>query len=68
MSKDTSSPAPSVAELNACVSPSGGGHNHRPAAKETTFREWMVANQIGMKFIGGGVEVWERGGGGGEVR
>lgn len=49
MSKDTSS-APSVAELNACVSPSGGGHNHRPAAKETTFREWMVANQIGMRL------------------
>lgn len=46
MAKDTSSPPPSVAELNACVSTSNG-HHHRPAVKETTFREWMVANQIG---------------------
>lgn len=60
MTKDTSS-APSVAELNACVSPSGGGHNHRPAAKETTFREWMVANQIGMRFIVNGIELGDKG-------
>jgi hypothetical protein len=33
-----------LTELNTCVSPS---HGSRPA-KETTFREWMVANQIGM--------------------
>lgn len=61
MTKDTSSPTPSVAELNACVSPSGGGHNHRPAAKETTFREWMMANQIGMRFILNGIELGGKG-------
>ena len=61
MTKDTSSPTPSVAELNACVSPSGGGHNHRPAAKETTFREWMMANQIGMRFVLNGIELGGKG-------
>lgn len=49
MAKDVS-PSPSVADLNACVSTSSGSHHHhhRPVAKETTFREWMVANQIGV--------------------
>lgn len=41
MAKDDSQ---SVTDLNTCVSTSNGP---RPA-KETTFREWMVANQIGM--------------------
>lgn len=40
------SPAPSMTELNACVSTSGPA-SHRPG-KETTFREWVVQNQIGM--------------------
>lgn len=35
-------PSQSVTELNACVST-----GHRPAVKETTFREWVVDNQIG---------------------
>lgn len=63
MAKDVSpSPSPSVADLNACVSTSTGGHHHhhRPVAKETTFREWMLANQIGMlhcfSCIGVGIE------------
>ena len=42
MAKDASQ---SVAELNTCVSTSNGS---RPA-KETTFREWMLANQIGTE-------------------
>lgn len=46
MAKDASSPTQTVSELNACVSTSNG---HRPA-KETTFREWMVANQIGISL------------------
>lgn len=41
MAKDAS--AQTVSDLNTCVSTSNGS---RPA-KETTFREWMVANQIG---------------------
>lgn len=36
---------PERKERNAYVSPPSGP---RPA-KETTFREWVVANQIGMK-------------------
>lgn len=44
MAKDTAS-SQSVDELNACVSTPSG---HRPARNETTFREWIVANQIGM--------------------
>ncbi|KAE8376515.1 TLC domain-containing protein [Aspergillus bertholletiae] len=39
-------PPQSVSELNACVST---GH-HRPAVKETTFREWVVDNQIGISL------------------
>jgi hypothetical protein len=39
-----SQPLPGLKARNAYVSPSG----LRPA-KETTFREWVVANQIGMK-------------------
>lgn len=35
----------SLAEVNTCVSHSNGV---RPA-KQTTFREWMVANQIGKE-------------------
>ena len=35
-----------MTELNACVSTSGPA-SHRPG-KETTFREWVVQNQIGM--------------------
>ncbi|PYH97576.1 longevity-assurance protein [Aspergillus ellipticus CBS 707.79] len=53
MARDASSPAtPSVSELNACVSTATGHHHHhhRPATKETTFREWMVANQIGISL------------------
>ncbi|EAU34663.1 conserved hypothetical protein [Aspergillus terreus NIH2624] len=48
MAKDVSSPAQSVSDLNACVSSSNG--HHRPAAKETTFREWVVQNQIGISL------------------
>ncbi|KAL5363952.1 TLC domain-containing protein [Aspergillus floccosus] len=48
MAKDVSSPAQSVSELNACVSSSNG--HHRAAAKETTFREWVVQNQIGISL------------------
>lgn len=43
MAKDTTLPAQSVTELNACVTTS----SHRPV-KDTTFREWVVSNQIGM--------------------
>lgn len=43
MAVDTSSPPQSVTELNACVTTS----SHRPV-KDTTFREWVVSNQIGM--------------------
>lgn len=43
MAKDTQS----LSELNTCVSPS---HASRPP-KETTFREWMLANQIGMPAL-----------------
>ncbi|KAL1965121.1 hypothetical protein VTN77DRAFT_6034 [Rasamsonia byssochlamydoides] len=45
MAKETSSQ--SVEELNACVSTPSG---HRPARNETTFREWLVANQIGISL------------------
>ncbi|KAA8649200.1 hypothetical protein EYZ11_003765 [Aspergillus tanneri] len=49
MDKDVvSSPSSSVAELNACVSTNA--HHHRPTTKETTFREWVVANQIGISL------------------
>ncbi|KAI9924007.1 sphingosine N-acyltransferase lag1 [Aspergillus wentii] len=47
MARDASLPPQSVSELNACVSTSNG---HRPATKETTFREWMVSNQIGISL------------------
>ncbi|KAJ9408505.1 hypothetical protein DTO045G8_3798 [Paecilomyces variotii] len=43
MSKETSPPSQSVTELNACVSTSSGHRN----PKETTFREWLLENQIG---------------------
>lgn len=46
MAKDESTPSQSVSELNTCVST-----GHRTAAKEATFREWMDANQIGMRPI-----------------
>ncbi|KKK15718.1 hypothetical protein P175DRAFT_0535389 [Aspergillus ochraceoroseus IBT 24754] len=46
MAKNASLPSQSVTELNACVSSSSG---HR-AAKETTFREWVVVNQIGISL------------------
>ncbi|OJK02575.1 hypothetical protein ASPACDRAFT_76986 [Aspergillus aculeatus ATCC 16872] len=47
MATDVSSPvSQSVSELNACVSTSTS--HHRPAVKETTFREWMLHNQIGI--------------------
>lgn len=49
MDKDLSAPSPSVTELNACVSTSTTGH--RPVAKETTFREWIVDNQIGTSPV-----------------
>ncbi|KAK1138663.1 hypothetical protein N8T08_002095 [Aspergillus melleus] len=48
MDKDLSAPSPSVTEINACVSTSTTGH--RPVAKETTFREWIVDNQIGISL------------------
>ncbi|KAL2013953.1 hypothetical protein VTN00DRAFT_1478 [Thermoascus crustaceus] len=44
MAKEASSPSQTVAEVNACVSTSSG----RRPAKETTFREWLVENQIGI--------------------
>ncbi|KAJ5081463.1 TRAM1-like protein [Penicillium alfredii] len=43
MTKETSAPSPSVSERNAYVSTTGP----RPA-KQTTFREWVVTNQIGI--------------------
>ncbi|KAJ5610195.1 hypothetical protein N7510_006914 [Penicillium lagena] len=45
MAKETSAPSQSVSDLNACVSPSGA----RPV-KVTSFREWMVASQIGISL------------------
>ncbi|KAL4929580.1 putative longevity-assurance protein (LAC1) [Aspergillus undulatus] len=41
-------PPQSVTELNACVTTT----SHRPAkdAKDTTFREWVVSNQIGISL------------------
>ena len=42
------SPSPSLTDLNTCVSPSAG--SHRPT-KETTFREWVVQNQIGRSRL-----------------
>ena len=49
MSKETSVPSQS-AELNVYISRPNG----RPA-KETTFREWVVNNQIGMKSTSPGL-------------
>ncbi|KAJ5570416.1 uncharacterized protein N7459_009846 [Penicillium hispanicum] len=46
MAKEKSAPSPSATELNAYVSSQSGP---RPA-KETTFREWVVANQIGISL------------------
>ncbi|KAF9887597.1 sphingosine N-acyltransferase lag1 [Aspergillus nanangensis] len=48
MTTEVSSPPPSqsVSDLNACVSSTAG--HHRPPVKETTFREWVVDNQIGI--------------------
>lgn len=43
MAKEMIEPPPPAAELNVYVSSPGP----RPA-KETTFREWVVTNQIGM--------------------
>ncbi|OJZ87089.1 hypothetical protein ASPFODRAFT_59552 [Aspergillus luchuensis CBS 106.47] len=49
MARDASLPASqSASELNARISTSSG--HHRPGAKETTFREWMLANQIGISL------------------
>ncbi|KAL3437773.1 TLC domain-containing protein [Aspergillus tetrazonus] len=45
MAKDTTLPTQSVTELNACVTTS----SHRPV-KDTTFREWVVSNQIGISL------------------
>ncbi|KAL4978152.1 TLC domain-containing protein [Aspergillus desertorum] len=45
MAKDTTLPPQSVTELNACVTTS----THRPV-KDTTFREWVVSNQIGISL------------------
>ena len=44
MAKETAVQSPS-AELNVYVSSPSG-----PRAKETTFREWVVNNQIGMNL------------------
>jgi acyl-CoA-dependent ceramide synthase len=44
MAKETIAPPPPASELNVYVSSPSGP---RPA-KETTFREWVVTNQIGM--------------------
>lgn len=43
MTKETVASSQSAAELNVYVSSPGGPR----AAKETTFREWVVTNQIG---------------------
>lgn len=43
MAKETAAPSQSAAELNVYVSSPSGPR----AAKETTFREWVVTNQIG---------------------
>ncbi|KAL2863078.1 putative longevity-assurance protein (LAC1) [Aspergillus lucknowensis] len=47
MAVDTSTPPQAVTELNACVTTAS--HSHRPA-KDTTFREWVVSNQIGISL------------------
>lgn len=44
MAKEASPPSQSVKDVNPCVSTSSG----RRPAKETTFREWLVDNQIGI--------------------
>lgn len=44
MAKETSLSSLPAPELNAYVSSPSG-----PRAKETTFREWVVDNQIGME-------------------
>ncbi|KAJ5714972.1 uncharacterized protein N7483_012153 [Penicillium malachiteum] len=48
MATETSVPSQS-AELNVYVS-SPNGHGHGPRVKETTFREWVVNNQIGISL------------------
>lgn len=45
MAKETVVQAQAVPELNAYVSSPGPR-----APKQTTFRQWVVDNQIGMKF------------------
>lgn len=45
MAKETTAQAQSAPELNVYVSSPSGPR----APKETTFREWVVDNQIGMK-------------------
>ncbi|KAL5334438.1 TLC domain-containing protein [Aspergillus crustosus] len=45
MAIDTAPQPLSVTELNACVSPSA-----QRRAKVTTFREWVVSNQIGISL------------------
>ncbi|PLN76892.1 longevity assurance proteins LAG1/LAC1 [Aspergillus taichungensis] len=47
MAVETASQPPSVSDLNACVSP---GHRPPVKAQETTFRQWVVANQIGISL------------------
>lgn len=59
MTKETAAPSPSAAELNVYVSSPSGP---RPA-KETTFREWVVTNQIGKISTNSlnGSYLWYRG-------
>ncbi|KAL3480040.1 TLC domain-containing protein [Aspergillus californicus] len=45
MAIESSAPKPSVTELNGCVTTA----SHRPV-KDTTFREWVVTNQIGISL------------------
>jgi acyl-CoA-dependent ceramide synthase len=46
MSKEMPPPSQSVTEINACVSTSNGNRS----SKETTFREWLLENQIGASM------------------
>ncbi|CEL02514.1 TLC domain-containing protein [Aspergillus pseudodeflectus] len=50
MAIDSTSQPQSLTELNACTTTSHShSHSHRPA-KDTTFREWVVSNQIGISL------------------
>ncbi|KAL3491434.1 hypothetical protein BJX62DRAFT_205116, partial [Aspergillus germanicus] len=51
MAIDSTSQPQSLTELNACTTTSHShSHSHRPV-KDTTFREWVVSNQIGMQDL-----------------